>query len=151
VIRKEHRGRGRIYADDWEQASHNGDLVHAVEAEVLDRDDVAELGNVLMGTSQGAAPTATSPCLTQQVSRFRTLRSRWRRWSVPGHPRSTEDRTLSCLDRHGAAVACGGNAGLAEHCGGFGGRGRVTTLLRYAAGVRGWIKVKNHAENGRAY
>jgi alanine dehydrogenase len=46
-------GRGRIYADDWEQASHNGDLVHAVEAEVLDRDDVAELGDVLIGTSQG--------------------------------------------------------------------------------------------------
>jgi ornithine cyclodeaminase/alanine dehydrogenase-like protein (mu-crystallin family) len=46
-------GRGRIYADDWEQASHNGDLVHAVEAEVLDRDDVAELGDVLIGASQG--------------------------------------------------------------------------------------------------
>jgi alanine dehydrogenase len=46
-------GRGRIYADDWEQASHNGDLVHAVEAEVLDRDDIAELGEVLIGTSQG--------------------------------------------------------------------------------------------------
>jgi hypothetical protein len=46
-------GRGCIYADDWEQASHNGDLVHAVEAGVLDRDDVAELGDVLLGTSQG--------------------------------------------------------------------------------------------------
>jgi alanine dehydrogenase len=27
--------------------------VHAVEAGVLDRDDVAELGDVLLGTSQG--------------------------------------------------------------------------------------------------
>ncbi len=47
------RPRGRIYADDWEQASHNGDLVHAVEAGVLGRDDVAQLGDVLIGTAEG--------------------------------------------------------------------------------------------------
>jgi alanine dehydrogenase len=46
-------GRGRIYADDWEQASHNGDLVHAVEAGVLGRDDVSQLGDVLVGTAEG--------------------------------------------------------------------------------------------------
>jgi alanine dehydrogenase len=46
-------GRGRIYADDWEQASHNGDLVHAVEAGLLSRDDVAQLGDVLIGTADG--------------------------------------------------------------------------------------------------
>jgi len=47
------RPRGRIYADDWEQASHNGDLFHAVEAGVLRRDDVAQLGDVLIGTAEG--------------------------------------------------------------------------------------------------
>jgi len=46
-------GRGRIYADDWEQASHNGDLMLAVEAGVLSRDDVAHLGEVLIGTAEG--------------------------------------------------------------------------------------------------
>jgi alanine dehydrogenase len=46
-------GRGRIYADDWEQASHNGDLMLAVKAGVLARDDVAQLGNVLIGTAEG--------------------------------------------------------------------------------------------------
>jgi len=46
-------GRGRIYADDWEQASHNGDIVHAVEAGVLGRDDVSQLGDVLAGTAEG--------------------------------------------------------------------------------------------------
>jgi alanine dehydrogenase len=46
-------GRGRIYADDWEQASHNGDLMHAVTAGVLGRDDVAQLGDVLTGTAEG--------------------------------------------------------------------------------------------------
>jgi alanine dehydrogenase len=47
------RPRGRIYADDWEQASHNGDLVHAVEAGVLKREDVAQLGDVLISTAEG--------------------------------------------------------------------------------------------------
>src|SRR5207247_11468439 len=46
-------GRGRIYADDWEQASHNGDLTHAVKAGVLAREDVAQLGDVLIGTAEG--------------------------------------------------------------------------------------------------
>jgi alanine dehydrogenase len=42
-----------MYADYWEQASHNGDLVHAVEVGVVSRDDVAELGDVLIGTAEG--------------------------------------------------------------------------------------------------
>src|SRR2546425_2599349 len=46
-------GRGRIYADDWEQASHNGDLMLGVKAGVLSRDDVAQLGDVLIGTAEG--------------------------------------------------------------------------------------------------
>jgi alanine dehydrogenase len=46
-------GRGRIYADDWEQASHNGDLVHAVKTGVVDRDDIAQLGDVLIGAAEG--------------------------------------------------------------------------------------------------
>jgi ornithine cyclodeaminase/alanine dehydrogenase-like protein (mu-crystallin family) len=45
--------RVRVFCDDWEQASHNGDLVHAVEAGVLTRDDVSQLGDVLVGTAEG--------------------------------------------------------------------------------------------------
>ena len=45
--------RVRVFCDDWEQASHNGDLVHAVEASVLARDDVSQLGDVLTGTAEG--------------------------------------------------------------------------------------------------
>jgi alanine dehydrogenase len=44
--------RARVFADDWEQASHNGELVHAVERG-LTRDDVTELGDVLAGTARG--------------------------------------------------------------------------------------------------
>ena len=45
--------RVQVFCDDWEQASHNGDLVHAVEAGVLARDDVSQLGDVLIGTAEG--------------------------------------------------------------------------------------------------
>jgi alanine dehydrogenase len=45
--------RTRIFADDWEQASHNGELVHAVEAGKLERDRVTQLGDVLAGTAPG--------------------------------------------------------------------------------------------------
>jgi len=45
--------RTRIFADDWEQASHNGELVHAVEAGKLRRDGITELGSVLTGDSPG--------------------------------------------------------------------------------------------------
>ena len=45
--------RTRIFADDWEQASHNGELVHAVEAGKLDRDGITELPAVLAGDAEG--------------------------------------------------------------------------------------------------
>ena len=45
--------RVRIFCDDWEQASHNGDLAHAVEAGALGREDVTQLGDVLTGTAAG--------------------------------------------------------------------------------------------------
>jgi ornithine cyclodeaminase/alanine dehydrogenase-like protein (mu-crystallin family) len=45
--------RARVFCDDWEQASHNGELVHAVEAGVLTRDAVTDLGAVLAGTAEG--------------------------------------------------------------------------------------------------
>ena len=45
--------RVRVFCDDWEQASHNGELAHAVEAGRLTRDEVTQLGDVLAGTSEG--------------------------------------------------------------------------------------------------
>jgi ornithine cyclodeaminase/alanine dehydrogenase-like protein (mu-crystallin family) len=43
----------RVFCDDWEQASHNGDLGHAVDAGLVSRADVTELGAVLAGDAQG--------------------------------------------------------------------------------------------------
>src|SRR4029077_79879 len=45
--------RVRVFCDDWEQASHNGELVHAVEAGLLDRAEVTQLGDVLAGSAPG--------------------------------------------------------------------------------------------------
>jgi alanine dehydrogenase len=45
--------RTRVFCDDWEQASHNGELMHAVEAGVLLRENVTQLGDVLAGSAPG--------------------------------------------------------------------------------------------------
>jgi alanine dehydrogenase len=47
--------RVRVFCDDWEQASHNGELVHAVEQGLLSRNDVTTLGEVLTGGAPGRA------------------------------------------------------------------------------------------------
>jgi ornithine cyclodeaminase/alanine dehydrogenase-like protein (mu-crystallin family) len=45
--------RARVACDDWEQASHSGDIARAAEAGRLAREDVAELGRVLVGEELG--------------------------------------------------------------------------------------------------
>jgi alanine dehydrogenase len=52
-IAVEELARVRVFCDDWEQASHNGELVHALEAGRLGREDVTELGSVLAGDAEG--------------------------------------------------------------------------------------------------
>ena len=47
--------RARVVCDEWEQASHNGDIARAVAQGVLPRDAVAELGPILLGTEAGRA------------------------------------------------------------------------------------------------
>ncbi|RDI73779.1 putative ornithine cyclodeaminase mu-crystallin-like [Gaiella occulta] len=45
--------RAELYCDDWEQASHGGELAAAVEAGVVSRDRVTELGRILAGEAVG--------------------------------------------------------------------------------------------------
>ncbi len=45
--------RARVVCDEWEQASHNGDIAHALETGRLRRDRVAELGRILLGEETG--------------------------------------------------------------------------------------------------
>ena len=48
-------GRARLFCDDWEQASHGGELAAGVAAGLLARDNVTELGAVLAGAAEGRA------------------------------------------------------------------------------------------------
>jgi len=52
-IAVEELARVRVFCDDWEQASHNGDLAHAVEADAITRADVTQLGDVLTEKAEG--------------------------------------------------------------------------------------------------
>ena len=45
--------RVRLFCDDWEQASHNGELAHAVQAGAITQDEATELGAVLAGQAPG--------------------------------------------------------------------------------------------------
>jgi alanine dehydrogenase len=45
--------RARVVVDEWEQASHNGEIARAVEGARLERGEVAELGRVLLGEEPG--------------------------------------------------------------------------------------------------
>jgi ornithine cyclodeaminase/alanine dehydrogenase-like protein (mu-crystallin family) len=45
--------RAHLFCDDWEQASHGGELAAGVAAGVVDRDAVTELGSVLLGEAEG--------------------------------------------------------------------------------------------------
>jgi alanine dehydrogenase len=54
--------RAHVFCDDWEQASHNGELAHAVEAGAVAREDVTELGAVLAGEAAGRASAEEITC-----------------------------------------------------------------------------------------
>jgi len=45
--------RARVVVDEWEQASHNGDIARAAAAGTLGREDVTELGHILTGEQEG--------------------------------------------------------------------------------------------------
>jgi alanine dehydrogenase len=47
--------RVRTFCDDWEQASHGGELVYAVEQGLVEQADVGLLGDVIAGLAPGRA------------------------------------------------------------------------------------------------
>jgi len=52
-IAVEEIARAHVFCDEWEQASHSGELAAAVEAGVIGRGEVTELGRVLAGEAEG--------------------------------------------------------------------------------------------------
>jgi len=49
----EELGRSHVFCDDWDQASHGGELAAAVSAGAVARETVTELGAVLLGEADG--------------------------------------------------------------------------------------------------
>ena len=45
--------RAHVFCDDWEQASHGGELAAVVGAGLLGREDVTQIGDVLAGSAEG--------------------------------------------------------------------------------------------------
>jgi alanine dehydrogenase len=45
--------RAHLFCDDWEQASHGGEFAAAVDTGAIGRDDVTDLGTVLVGDADG--------------------------------------------------------------------------------------------------
>jgi alanine dehydrogenase len=82
--------RARVVCDEWAQASHNGDLAQAVEAGRLRRDQVAELGRVLLGEEPGRSDEHeitvfdSTGLAVQDLAIARAVYERWR--DVPDDP-----------------------------------------------------------------
>ena len=45
--------RARLFCDEWDQASHSGDIARGAESGEISRGDVTQLGDVLTGTAAG--------------------------------------------------------------------------------------------------
>ena len=69
-----------LFCDEWEQASHGGELTGAVEAGLVERGRVTQLGEVLTGAAAGRSGAGPRRSSTARGSRSRTSRSAWRCW-----------------------------------------------------------------------
>jgi alanine dehydrogenase len=52
--------RCQLFCDEWEQAAHGGELTGAVEARIVGRERVTELGAVLAGDAPGRRDAAAT-------------------------------------------------------------------------------------------
>ena len=93
-IAVEELARVRVFCDDWTQASHNGDLVHAVEAGVLQREDVTELGAVLAGDAEGRRSQDESTVFDSTGLAIQDLAVAWPRSSMSTGSPGLQEITL---------------------------------------------------------
>ena len=55
--------RCRLFCDEWEQASAGGELANGVDAGLIEREDVVQLGDVINGGGEGRRVTNAVPKL----------------------------------------------------------------------------------------
>ena len=88
--------RVRVFCDDWEQASHGGELAHAVEAGLVDRDDVTAARRRARGRgAPDARPRDEIDRLRLDRPRDPGSRDRARRARAAGRARPAVDRALT--------------------------------------------------------
>ncbi len=81
-------GRCRLFCDEWEQASAGGELANGVEAEVIERDRVTQLGDVLVGRAEGrSGPDEitlfdSTGLAIQDLAICRAVYERWREGDI---------------------------------------------------------------------
>ena len=92
--RRRDRRAYAIFCDEWEQASHGGELAAAVEAGAIGRDDVTELGAVLDGRGRGPPLGRRDHALRLDRARDPGSRDRDRRVRACGRARADPDRPL---------------------------------------------------------
>jgi alanine dehydrogenase len=79
--------RCRLFCDEWEQASAGGELGNAVDAGIVSRDDVIQLGDVLNGgRGRGSDDEITlfdsTGLAIQDLAICRAVYERWKRGEV---------------------------------------------------------------------
>lgn len=82
---------GGLFCDEWSQASHAGELTAAVQAKLVRREDVGQLGAVLAGDTPGrtSAEAVTlfdsTGLAIQDLAIARVVLARWREGAVEAH------------------------------------------------------------------
>ena len=75
--------RCRLFCDEWEQASAGGELANAVDAGLIKRDDVIQLGDALTGGAEGSRDDEeitlfdSTGLAIQDLAICRTVYERW--------------------------------------------------------------------------
>jgi alanine dehydrogenase len=81
-------GRCRLFCDEWEQASAGGELANGVEAGLIARDRVTQLGDVLVGSAEGRLGPEeitlfdSTGLAIQDLAICRAVYERWREGAV---------------------------------------------------------------------
>ena len=81
-------GRCRLFCDEWDQASAGGELANGVEAGVIERDRVTQLGDVLVGRTEGrSGPDEitlfdSTGLAIQDLAICRAVYERWREGDI---------------------------------------------------------------------
>jgi ornithine cyclodeaminase/alanine dehydrogenase-like protein (mu-crystallin family) len=80
--------RCRLFCDEWEQASAGGELANGVDAGLVERDRVAQLGDVLVGKASGRRTPDeitlfdSTGLAIQDLAICRALYERWREGEI---------------------------------------------------------------------